>query len=67
MALKEFGYDGIEDLKMDELMNKKILFRQYILDTDIHPFVAGTNFKEVWRTREEVEIEKVKVFVPSLK
>ncbi len=42
------------------------MFLQYVLDTDIHPYVAGVNFKEVWKTRKEVKIEKVKVFVPSL-
>jgi predicted nucleotidyltransferase len=36
------------------------------LGTDIHPFVAGTEFKNVSRTKKEEEIEGVKVFVPSL-
>ena len=65
-ALKEVGYDGVEDLTVEQLQKKKTLFRQYILDTDVHPFVAGVEFKDVWKTRKEVEIEKVKVFVPSL-
>ena len=51
---------------MEELLKKKTLFRQYILDTDIHPFVAGTEFREVWKTKKEIEIEGIKVFVPSL-
>ena len=65
-ALKEVGYNGVEDLTVEQLQKKKTLFRQYILDTDVHPFVAGVEFKDVWKTRKEVEIEKVKVFVPSL-
>jgi predicted nucleotidyltransferase len=65
-ALKEFGYDGIEDLTIEQLLNKKTLFRQYIMDTDIHPFVKGVNFDMVWKSKKEVEIEKIKVFVPSL-
>ncbi len=65
-ALTDFGYDGIENLTMDELIKKKTLFRQYLMDTDIHPFVAGVKFKEVWKSKKEVEIEKVKVFIPSL-
>jgi len=65
-ALKNVGYDGVEDLTIEQLIKKKTLFRQYILDTDIHPFVAGVEFKDVWKTKKEVEIEKIKVFVPSL-
>ncbi|OIP55578.1 MAG: hypothetical protein AUK34_12765 [Ignavibacteria bacterium CG2_30_36_16] len=65
-ALKDVGYGGLEDLTTEDILNKKTLFRQYVLDTDIHPFVAGTEFKNVWRTKKEVEIEGVKVFVPSL-
>jgi len=65
-ALKNFGYGGLEDLTINEFIKKKTLFRQYVLDTDIHPFVAGAEFKDVWKTKKEVEIEKVKVFVPSL-
>jgi len=56
----------VEDLTIEQLIKKKTLFRQYILDTDIHPFVAGVEFKDVWKTKKEVEIEKIKVFVPSL-
>jgi predicted nucleotidyltransferase len=65
-VLKEFGYDGIEDLTIEQLLNKKTLFRQYIMDTDIHPFVKGVKFAEVWKEKKEVEIEKIKVFIPSL-
>jgi len=32
---------------------KKLLIRQYILETDIHPFVAGVTFEEVWQNRVE--------------
>jgi predicted nucleotidyltransferase len=65
-ALKKFGYDGIEDLTLEQLLNKKTLFRQYIMDTDIHPFVKGVSFGMVWKEKKEVEIEKIKVFIPSL-
>ena len=65
-ALTSFGYLGLEDLTIKELLEKKTLFRQYPLNTDIHPFVTGADFKEVWRTKVGVEIEGVKVFVPSL-
>ncbi len=65
-ALKTVGYEGIDDLTEKQLKTKKILFRQYVQDTDIHPFVAGVEFNDVWKRKKETTIEKVKVFVPSL-
>jgi len=65
-AMSEFGYLGLDDLSLEELIKKKTLFRQYPLNTDIHPFVKGVKFAEVWKAKKEVEIEKIKVFVPSL-
>jgi len=65
-ALKDFGYDGIEDLTIEQLLNKKTLFRQYIMDTDIHPFVKGVSFDAVWKRKKKVEIENIKVYIPSL-
>ncbi len=65
-ALKRCGYLAVEDLTEEQLTKNKTLFRQYALDTDIHPFVAGVTFKDVWQTRKEVQIENVKVYVPSL-
>ncbi len=49
-ALSDIGYD-VSDLSPDELLHKKILFRQYILDVDIHPDALGVTFDEVWRNR----------------
>lgn len=49
-ALVAFGYD-MSDVSVDELLVKKILIRQYVLETDIHPFVAGVGFDEVWDRR----------------
>jgi len=51
-ALREFGYD-LGDLSLEDLLQKKILIRQYIVETDIHPFVAGVSFEEVWASRVE--------------
>ncbi|HSW54259.1 MAG TPA: nucleotidyltransferase [Ignavibacteriaceae bacterium] len=65
-AMSEFGYLGLDDLSLEELIKKKTLFRQYPLNTDTHPFVKGVKFAEVWKAKKEVEIEKIKVFVPSL-
>jgi predicted nucleotidyltransferase len=49
-ALTGFGYDltGVTD---DELLTKKILIRQYLVEADIHPFVHGVTFDEVWSRR----------------
>ncbi len=65
-ALRQVGYDGVVDLSMKQLLTKKTLFRQYVLDTDIHPFVAGVEFKDVWKDKKQSTIENVMVFVPSL-
>ncbi len=50
-ALAEFGYD-VTDLTVDMLLTKKTLFRGYIVEADIHPFVTGIqNFDTLWKTR----------------
>jgi predicted nucleotidyltransferase len=49
-ALKDFGYD-ISDLTEGDLLKKKILIRQYLVETDLHPFVAGATFDQVWANR----------------
>jgi len=54
-ALAAFGYD-MTDVSVDDLLTKKILIRQYALETDIHPFVKGVSFEEIWRNRVEDRI-----------
>jgi predicted nucleotidyltransferase len=49
-ALAEFGYD-VADLTVDDLLSKKILIRQYRLQTDIHSSVKGATFDQVWENR----------------
>ena len=49
-SLKEFGYE-ISEISIDDLLYKKLLIRQYLIETDIHPFVAGVTFEEVWDKR----------------
>jgi hypothetical protein len=51
-ALSDFGYDTSE-ISVDDLLEKKVLIRQYSVETDIHPFVSGMTFNEVWRNRIE--------------
>jgi hypothetical protein len=54
-ALVAFGYD-MSDVAVDEMLVKKILIRQYMLETDLHPFVEGATFSEVWARRVEDRI-----------
>jgi predicted nucleotidyltransferase len=64
-ALAQVGYD-VSDLSAAEVLQKKILFRQYILAMDIHPSAVGVTFDTVWRNRVKDTIEGVPVFVASL-
>ncbi len=64
-ALREFGYD-LTDVSIDELLVKKLLIRQYIVETDIHPFVKGTTFEKVWDRKVEAPYGNTKVYYASL-
>lgn len=64
-ALEETGYD-LADVSIDDLLSKKLLIRQYILETDIHPFVTGVTFEEVWRNRVEDRIGDTLAFFAGL-
>ena len=50
LALKKFGYD-VTDIEIEDLLKKKLLIRQYAVETDIHPFVKGMSFDEVWKSK----------------
>lgn len=65
LALEKFGYD-VSDLSVEDLCKNKILIRQYVLETDIHPFVTGIHFDEVWAHKVTDKIEGVDVYVASL-
>lgn len=65
LALKKCGYD-LTDLTVEEMINKKILLRQYILETDIHPFVTGTTWDNVWKTKVSDRLNNVPVYFASL-
>ena len=64
-ALEAAGYD-LQNLPEDHLLNKKILLRQYILDTDVHPFVAGVTFQQVWKNKVRTKCDGVPVYFASL-
>jgi len=64
-ALKEFGYD-VTDISADDLLSKKTLIRQYLVETDIHPFVEGATFKDVWKNKVKSKIGNTEVYFASL-
>jgi len=64
-ALKEFGYD-MSDVSVDDLLTKKVLIRQYDVESDIHPFVKSVTFEKVWRNKVEAEFGEIRVFFASL-
>jgi len=64
-ALDEFGYD-MSDVTVDDLLHKKILIRQYSLETDIHPFVKGARFETVWKNKVRTKFGSIFVYFASL-
>ena len=49
-ALTVFGYD-LHEVTDEELLTKKVSIRQYLVEADLHPFVGGVTFDEVWARR----------------
>jgi predicted nucleotidyltransferase len=64
-ALRDFGYDTTE-ITLEDLLTKKVLIRQYLVETDIHPFVSGMTFDQVWENRISGTFGKEKVYYASL-
>jgi predicted nucleotidyltransferase len=64
-ALREFGYD-VSDLTVDDLLKYKVLFRQYALAADIHPFVEGDTFEQIWQHRMQSTLGKTGTSFASL-
>lgn len=64
-ALRAFGYD-LAGVTEDELLTKKVLIRQYLVEADIHPFVRGVTFDEVWKQRVEDRIGETPTAFASL-
>ncbi|MFC1620669.1 hypothetical protein ACFL2G_00040 [Candidatus Omnitrophota bacterium] len=65
LALKVFGYD-VSDIKIKDLLKKKLLIRQYAVETDIHPFVKGITFERVWKNKVRAKYGDTFVNFPSL-
>ena len=64
-ALQAFGYD-MADVKIQDLLTKKLLIRQYEVETDLHPFVKGVTFDQVWRRKVRARVENTSVYFASL-
>jgi predicted nucleotidyltransferase len=64
-ALKQFGYD-VADLTADELLTKKVLIRQYRVETDIHPNVKGATFEKIWKNKVKAKFGQTFVWFASL-
>ena len=64
-ALKAFGYD-VTDLNKEDLLKKKILIRQYAVETDIHPFVTGITFDRVWKNKVRAKLGNTYAYFASL-
>jgi predicted nucleotidyltransferase len=64
-ALKSFGYD-VSDISLDDLLTKKVLIRQYMVETDIHPFVKGISFDHVWTNKLKAKFGDTFVWFASL-
>jgi len=64
-ALKEFGYD-VADITITDLLTKKVLIRQHLVETDIHPIVKGITFERVWRNKVKARFGRTLVWFASL-
>lgn len=64
-ALAEFGYD-LSDVTVDDLLTKRVLLRQFLLQTDLHPSVSGAAFEDVWARRVEDRIGETPAAFASL-
>lgn len=64
-ALEAFGYD-LTDVSIQDLLTKKLLIRQYALETDLHPFVKGVVFEQVWAKKVRARFGKTYVYFASL-
>ena len=64
-ALQDFGYD-VTNVTIDDLLTNKVLIRQYLVETDIHPFVKGVTFDRVWKNKVKARFGKTYVWFASL-
>ena len=64
-SLESFGYD-VSGITVEDLLTKKVLIRQYLVETDIHSFVKGVSFDSIWANRVKAKFGDVFVWFASL-
>jgi predicted nucleotidyltransferase len=64
-ALKDFGYD-VADITIDDILTNKVLIRQYLVETDIHPIVKGVTFDRIWKNKVKARFGETYVWFASL-
>ena len=64
-ALAAFGYD-MTDVTVNDLLNKKLLIRQYAVETDIHPFIKGVTFAGIWKNKVRAKFGNTFAYFASL-
>jgi predicted nucleotidyltransferase len=64
-ALEAFGYN-MSDITIEDLLNNKILIRQYLVEADIHPFVKGMTFERVWKNKVKAKFGDIYVWFACL-
>jgi len=64
-ALIDFGYD-LSDISEEDMLKNKLLIRQYALETDIHPFVKGVTFIDIWKNKITARFGNTEVYFPCL-
>ena len=64
-ALMDFGYD-LCDISAEDMLENKLLIRQYALETDIHPFVKGVTFNDIWKKKIMAKFGNTEVYFPCL-
>ena len=53
-------------MTIDDLLTKKIIFRQYLIETDFHPIVTGITFERVWKNKVKAKFGDTYVWFASL-
>lgn len=64
-ALQEFGYD-VTEVTINDLLTNKVLIRQYLVETDIHPVVKGVTFDRIWKNKVKARFGETFVWFASL-
>lgn len=64
-ALETFGFDTT-DASLEDFQTKKILFRQYWYDVDIHPSAAGVDTQEALQNKHPALFEGIPTYFASL-